>query len=139
MAEYNYSYSGKIAKITESNGLQVRLQEGKVKKCAIWTLYETSEGDWGYRSPKAGGAVAINIPILSSGVVGWLIKELQVVQAMIQKEEQASTKTSKVDKPKVAKADVDFTNVSKSVTNNKVDDSEDLVIEAHKANRRNKK
>lgn len=93
--KYEVVYESDVKVINEQRSIVVQVQEGKLPVLVISQMYPVDDGnEWGFCSPRVSGAVSFRLA-MSSRQIGWLIKELEKSQVVVEKAEKAATKTTK--------------------------------------------
>lgn len=93
--KYEVIYESDVKVINEQRSIVVQVQEGKLPVLVISQMYPVDDGnEWGFCSPRVSGAVSFRLA-MSSRQIGWLIKELEKSQVVVEKAEKAATKTTK--------------------------------------------
>ena len=100
--KYEIIHESSLKVINEQRSIVVQVQEGKIPVLVISQLYPLDSGDeWGFCSPRVSGAVSFRLA-MSSKQIGWLIDELEKAQAIVEKAEKTSVKTTKTKATKKA-------------------------------------
>lgn len=93
--QYQIVHESSLKVINEQRSIVVQVQEGKTSPVLVISqLYPVDDGnEWGFCSPRVSGAVSFRLA-MSSKQIGWLIEELEKAQAIVEKVEKTSTKTT---------------------------------------------
>lgn len=102
MSKYRVIHESDVKVISEQRSIVVQIQEGKTPVLVISQLYPVDDGnEWGFCSPRVSGAVSFRLA-MTSKQIAWLIAELEKAQAIVEKAEKASVKTTKTKAAKKA-------------------------------------
>jgi len=114
--KYEVIHESSLKVINEQRAAVVQVQEGKTPVLVISQLYPLDDGDsWSFCSPRVSGAVSFRLA-MNSRQLAWLIEELEKAQAIVEKAEKASVKSTK-------------TKSTKKVTTKKAAEEDDLELE----------
>ena len=117
--KYEVVYESDVKVINEQRSVVVQVQEGKLPILVISQMYPVDDGnEWGFCSPRVSGAVSFRLA-MTSRQIGWLIAELEKAQAIVEKAEKSSVKSTKTKSTK------------KATTKKAVDEDDDLEIEVN--------
>lgn len=98
--KYEVMYKSDVKVVNEQRAIVVQVQEGKLPVLVISQMYPVDDGnEWGFCSPRVSGAVSFRLA-MSSKQIGWLIAELEKAQAIVEKAEKASVKSTKTKSTK---------------------------------------
>jgi hypothetical protein len=118
--QYEIIHESGVKVISEQRAAVVQVQEGKTSPVLVISqLYPLDSGDeWGFCSPRVSGAVSFRLA-MTSKQIGWLVAELEKAQAIVEKAEKASVKSTKTKKAAA----------SKKATKKVVEEEDDLELE----------
>ena len=114
--KYEVVYESDVKVVNEQRAIVVQVQDGKSPVLVISQMYPVDDGEWGFCSPRVSGSVSFRLA-MTAKQIGWLIAELEKAQAIVEKAEKTSVKTTKT---KAAK---------KATTKKVVDEDDDLELE----------
>lgn len=97
--KYEVMYESDVKVVNEQRAIVVQVQEGKLPVLVISQMYPVDDGEWGFCSPRVSGAVSFRLA-MTSRQIGWLIAELEKAQAIVEKAEKASVKSTKTKSTK---------------------------------------
>jgi hypothetical protein len=116
MSKYRVIHESDVKVISEQRSIVVQIQEGKIPVLVISQLYPVDDGnEWGFCSPRVSGAVSFRLAMTSKQIT-WLIAELEKAQAIVEKAEKASVKSTK-------------TKATKKATKKVVEENDDVELE----------
>ena len=102
MSKYEVIHESEVKVINEQKAAVVQIQEGKVLPVLVISqLYPIDGNEWGFCSPRVSGAVSFRLA-MTSKQIGWLVAELEKAQAVVEKAEKASVKSTTKKAPKAA-------------------------------------
>ena len=114
--KYEVVYESDVKVVNEQRAVIVQVQDGKAPVLVISQMYPVDDGDsWGFCSPRVSGSVSFRLAMTSKQIT-WLIAELEKVQAIVEKTEKTSVKSTK-------------TKSTKKVTTKKAAEEDDLELE----------
>lgn len=114
--KYEVVYESDVKVVNEQRAIIVQVQNGKSPVLVISQMYPVDDGEWGFCSPRVSGSVSFRLTMTAKQIT-WLIAELEKAQAIVEKAEKASVKSTKTKATK------------KATTKKMVDEDDDLELE----------
>ena len=115
--KYEVVYESDVKVVNEQRAIIVQVQNGKAPVLVISQMYPVDDGEWGFCSPRVSGSVSFRLT-MTSRQIAWLIAELEKAQAIVEKAEKTSVKTTKTKATKKATS-----------TKKAVEDEDDLELD----------